>query len=100
MAGRTVRQSQDHGRAGQLRVTTLTGLGCLLTLGAADVRWRIGATRRGIRLLTSAATQFVPLSVRILARRANFGPFMNKPTRSIEWIVWGGLILVMATIVA
>ena len=25
---------------------------------------------------------------------------MNKPTRSIEWIVWGGLILVMATIVA
>jgi protein SCO1/2 len=25
---------------------------------------------------------------------------MNKPTRSIEWIVWGGLILVMATVVA
>src|SRR6266496_146692 len=25
---------------------------------------------------------------------------MNKPTRSIEWIVWGGLILVMSAIVA
>ena len=25
---------------------------------------------------------------------------MKKPTRSIEWIVWGGLILVMGTIVA